>query len=53
MTYKEFIKKYVRLEPENRPIELTSAQYAFIDWLEKCKEKGFSPFYLKGRNGRL
>lgn len=39
MTCKEFIEKYVRVGPEERPIKLTSAQYAFIDWLEKCKEK--------------
>lgn len=53
MTQEEFIKNYVRVGSENRRIELTSAQYAFIGWIEKCKKKGFNPFYLKGRNGRL
>ena len=53
MTCEEFIKNYVRVGSENRHIELTSAQYAFIDWIEKCKKQRFNPFYLKGRNGRL
>lgn len=37
MTFKEFIKHCVT--SEGKHIELTSAQYAFIDWLEKCRKK--------------
>jgi len=48
MTLEEFIKKYVRLAPEGKQIELTSAQRAFIAWLESCKKKGIKPT-LKGR----
>lgn len=48
MTLEEFIKKYVRLAPEGKPIELTSAQRSFIYWMENCKKKGFKPC-LKGR----
>ena len=29
--------------------KLTSFQYAFLDWIEKCKQKGLKPFILKGR----
>ena len=51
MTFKEFIKTYVRIAPECKNIELTPAQYAFLDWIEKCKKKGLKPFYLK--SGRI
>jgi len=39
MTFEEFIKNHVRVAPKGKHIEMTSAQYAFIDWIEKCKEK--------------
>ena len=48
MTFEEFIKNHVRVAPEGKHIEMTSAQRAFINWLEKCKKKGLKPFYLKG-----
>ena len=47
MTFKEFIKNHVRVAPEGKHIEMTSAQYAFLDWIEKYKEKGLKPFSLK------
>ena len=49
MTFEEFIKNHARVAPECKHIEMTSAQYAFIDWIEKCKKKGLKPFCLKGR----
>ncbi len=49
MTFEEFIKNHVRVAPEGRNIELTPVQYAFIDWVEKCKKKGLKSFCLKGR----
>lgn len=52
MTFEEFIKNHVRIAPEGKNIEMTSAQYAFIDWIEKCKKKGLKPFNLKVR-GRI
>ena len=52
MTFEEFIKNHVRVAPEGKHIEMTSAQYAFIDWIEKCEKKGLKPFNLKGR-GRI
>ena len=52
MTPQEFIENYVRIAPEGKHIELTSAQYAFLDWIEKCKKKGLSPFHLTGM-GRI
>ncbi len=39
MTFEEFIKNHVRVAPEGKHIELTSAQYAFLDWLEENKGK--------------
>ena len=53
MTFKEFIENHIRVAPKGEHITLTSAQYAFLDWLEKCKEKGLKTFYLKGRIGRI
>ena len=53
MMFKEFIENHVRVAPKGEHITLTSAQYAFLDWLEKCKEKGLNPFHLKGRIGRI
>jgi len=53
MTFEEFIKNHVKVALEGKHIELTSAQYAFINWIEKCKKKGLKPFNLKGRRGRL
>lgn len=52
MTFKEFIENYVRIAPEGKYIEMTSAQYAFLDWIEKYKKKGLKSFYLKGK-GRI
>jgi hypothetical protein len=52
MTFEEFIKNHVKVAPEGKNIEMKPAQYAFINWLEKNKEKGLKPFYLKGR-GRI
>ena len=52
MTFEEFIKDHVKIAPEGKNIELTSVQYAFIDWIEKCKQKGLKPFNLKG-SGRI
>ncbi len=52
MTFKEFIKNHVKVIPEDKHIVLTSAQYAFIDWIEKCKQKGLKPFNLK-ENGKI
>ena len=52
MTFEEFIKNHVRVAPEGEHIKMTSAQYAFLDWLEDCKKKGLKPFNLKGR-GRI
>ena len=52
VTFKEFIKTYVRIAPEGKRIELWPLQRSFIDWLEKCKKQGLKPFYLKGK-GRL
>ena len=46
MTFEEFLKNHVRVAPEGKQIELTSAQYAFMDWIEKCKQKGLKPFDL-------
>lgn len=42
ITFEEFIKNYVRIAPEGKPMELTSAQRAFIDWLEENKKKGLN-----------
>ena len=39
MTFEEFIKNYVRVASEGKNIEMTPAQYAFIEWIEKCKKK--------------
>ena len=52
MTFEEFIKNHVKVAPEGKHIELTSAEYAFLDWIEKCKQKELKPFNLKGR-GRI
>ena len=52
MTFEEFIKNHVKVALEGKHIEMTSEQYAFIDWLEKCKKKGLKPLDLKGR-GRI
>ena len=51
MTFEEFIKNHVTVAPEGKHkeckhIKFTSAQYAFLDWIEKCKQKGLRPFYL-------
>ena len=53
ITFEEFIKNHVRVAPKGEHIKLTSAQYAFLDWLEDCEKKGLNPFHLKGRNGRI
>lgn len=53
MTFKEFIEHHVRVAPKGEHIKLTSTQYAFLDWLEKCKEKGLKSFYLNGRIGKI
>ena len=53
MTFKEFIEHHVRVVPKGENIKLTSAQYAFLDWVEDCKKKGLNAFRLKGRNGRI
>lgn len=47
MTVKEFIEQHVRVAPKGEHIKLTPAQNAFLDWIEKCKEKGLNPFSLK------
>ena len=52
MTFEEFIKKHVKVAPEGKHIELTPIQYAFLDWIEECKQKELKPFNLKGR-GRI
>ena len=39
MTFEEFIKNHVRVAPEGKNIELTLAQCAFIDWIEKISKK--------------
>ncbi len=52
MTFEEFIKNHIRVAPEGKNIELTPIQYAFLDWIKKCKEKGLEPFDLKVR-GRI
>jgi len=52
ITFEEFIKNHVRVAPEGKNIEMTSAQYAFMGWLEEIKKKGLIPFYLN-RRGRI
>lgn len=47
MTFEEFIKNHVKIAPEGKHIELTPVQYAFLDWIEKCKEKELKAFNLK------
>ena len=47
MTFEEFVKNHVRVAPEGKHIELTPVQSAFIDWIEKCKQKGLKLFNLK------
>ena len=49
MTFEEFIKNHVRVAPEGKNIELIPIQYAFLDWIEKSKQKGLKPFDLKER----
>lgn len=48
MTLEDFIKKYIRLAPEGKHIELTPAQRSFVYWMENCKKNGIKPS-LKGR----
>ena len=49
--FKEFIKNHVKVMPGGGHIELTSAQHAFIDFIEK--NKGKNVIWLKGRSGGL
>lgn len=51
MPFLEFIK-YIRISPKDKNVELTPAQHAFLNWIERCKKKGLDPFRLKG-NGRV
>lgn len=51
MPFLEFIK-YIKKSPKDKNTELTSAQHAFLNWIERCKKKGLDPFRLKG-NGRV
>ena len=37
MTFEEFIKNHAKVAPEGK--ELTLAQCAFIDWIEKVSKK--------------
>lgn len=53
MTFKELTENYIRVAPKGERIKLTSAQYAFLEWLEDCKKKGLKTFYFKGRIGRI
>lgn len=53
MAFEEFIKNHIRVAPKGEHIQLTSAQHAFLGWLENCKKKGLKPFHLKCRNGRI
>lgn len=43
MTLKEFIENHVK-GPKGESIKLTSAQCAFLNWLEECKKKQLKPF---------
>ena len=49
MSFKEFIENHLRVLPEGKHIELTPAQYAFIDFLEE--NKGKNVIWLKSRIG--
>ena len=51
MSFLEFIK-YIRISPKDKNVELTPAQQAFLNWIERCKKKGLDPFRLK-ENGRV
>ena len=50
MTFENFLK-YVRFKVNNKyvKVELTPSQHAFLNWIERCKEKGLNPFKLRGR----
>ena len=39
ITFEEFIKNHTRVAPEEKHIELTPVQYAFLDWCEENKGK--------------
>ena len=49
MSFKEFIENHVRVLPEGKHIELTPAQHAFIDFIDK--NKGRKIVWLRGRSG--
>ena len=49
MSFKEFIENHVRVLPEGKHIELTPAQYAFIDFIEE--NKGKNVIWLKSKSG--
>ena len=49
MSFKEFIENHLRVLPEGKHIELTPAQYAFIDFLEE--NKGKNVIWLKSKSG--
>ena len=48
--WKDFIENHARVAPEGKHIELTSAQEAFLDWLEE--NKGKNVVILKSRSGQ-
>ena len=50
-SFKEFIENHVKVMPGGGHIELTSAQHAFIDFIEK--NKGKNTIWLKSRSGGL
>ena len=49
MSFKEFIENHARVLPEGKHIELTPAQHAFIDFLDK--NEGRKIVWLRGRSG--
>jgi hypothetical protein len=50
-SFKEFIENHVKVTPGDGHIKLTSAQHAFIDFLEE--NKGKNTIWLKSRSGEL
>lgn len=48
-SFKEFIENHVKVMPGGGHIRLTSAQYAFIDFIEK--NKGINIIWSRSRSG--
>ena len=46
MSFLEFIK-YIRISPNDKNVELTPEQHAFLNWIERCKKKGTKPIQVK------